>query len=67
MKVFAIMKVIYDWHKFQELMGVGSDLEKLKSEFNDLPMFSSSEINDRKFKSPSGDGPSHYYYEEYDV
>ncbi len=69
MKVFAIVKVSYDWWcRFTELQTVGADLDKLKSNFNDLPMFSSDQAyNDDLGCLSDGNGPSHYYYEEYDV
>ena len=67
MKVFAIIHVSYDWHEFERLEHVGSDLDKLKKTFNDLPMFSNDEVNTKGFESPSSDGNSHYYYVEYDV
>lgn len=67
MKVYVIMRVFYDGSMFNELMKVGRDLDKLKSEFNKLPMFSSAEVNDDGFESPKDEGSSHYYYEEFDV
>jgi hypothetical protein len=67
MKVFALIRVCYDYHEFETLETVSSDLDELKNNYNSLPMFSHEEVCSKDFESPSCDGASHYYYVEYDV
>lgn len=69
MKVFTLTLVSYDYHEFESLEDVGSDLQKLteEREHSDLPVLTYEDTFDHRNIPGNQDGPNHYYWKEWDV
>lgn len=68
MKIYTLIAVSYDYHEFEVLEGVSTNLDSLISGL-DKPVFTKEETLADYFDAPDhrSGNTSHYYYSEWDV
>lgn len=69
MKIYTLIEVSYDYHKFESVEMVGVDLDTLiEGKCRDLPVFSESEESSDDFVCPNDqDGYCYYYWKEWSI
>ena len=69
MKVYTLTLVSYDYHEFESIEDVGSDLQALVDgrEKPLLPVLKYEDTFDHRNIPGDQDGENHYYYQEWDV
>ena len=67
MKVYTLILVYYDYHKFEDVEDVGADLDGLiRDRSHDLQVFSDVEQSSDDFECPNDqDGYCYYYWKEW--